>query len=66
VSVNKLMLDLVRSKEEKSEVLKHLDLSSVMDILKQYLMHRSVTKVAVLKWINHLFIEFHDQVIQKN
>lgn len=59
-AVNKNMLQLVSSKENK---LNNLDLNSVMDVLKQYLTHNSVhTKVAVLKWIHHLFTEFHNEM----
>ena len=59
------MLDLV-SDGDKSMNLKNIDLDSVMEVLKQYLVHSSVnTKVAVLKWIHHLFISHNiqDEVI---
>lgn len=43
--------------------LKNLDLDSVMEVLRQYLGHSSVhTKVAVLKWIHHLFTEIHEEM----
>lgn len=62
-AVNKNMLQLVSSKENKTNNLMNLDLDSVMDVLKQYLTHNSVhTKVAVLKWIHHLFTEFHNEM----
>ena len=55
------MLDLV-SDGDKSMNLKNIDLDSVMEVLKQYLVHSSVnTKVAVLKWIHHLFISHNIQ-----
>lgn len=61
LAVNKLMLDLV-SDGDKSKNLKNIDLDSVMEVLKQYLVHSSVnTKVAVLKWIHHLFISHNIQ-----
>lgn len=63
-AVNKTMLDLVSSKSDMSQVFKHLDLDSIMEVLRQYLAHSSVdTKVAVLKWIHHLFTEAKDKVI---
>uniref|UniRef100_A0A6B2EIP5 Protein VAC14 homolog n=1 Tax=Phlebotomus kandelakii TaxID=1109342 RepID=A0A6B2EIP5_9DIPT len=61
--VNKDLLDLVSSKEDKMNNLKNLDLDSVMEVLRQYLGHSSVhTKVAVLKWIHHLFTEIHEEM----
>lgn len=60
------MLELVSSKEEKAKVLEHLDLVSVMKVLRQYLdlAHSSVdTKVAVLNWIHHLFTQVESEVI---
>ncbi|XP_055679622.1 protein VAC14 homolog [Lutzomyia longipalpis] len=61
--VNKDLLDLVSSKEDKLNNLKNLDLDSVMEVLRQYLGHSSVhTKVAVLKWIHHLFTEIHEEM----
>lgn len=62
-AVNKTMLELVSSKSDMSQVFKHLDLDSIMEVLRQYLAHSSVdTKVAVLKWIHHLFTEAKDKV----
>lgn len=63
-AVNKTMLELVSAKNDMSEIFKHLDLDSIMEVLRQYLVHSSVdTKVAVLKWIHHLFTEAKDKVI---
>lgn len=40
-----------------------LDLDPVMEVLRQYMTHSSMkTKVAVLKWIHHLFTEIHDEM----
>lgn len=40
-----------------------LDLKSVVDVLTQYIMHNSVqTKVAVLKWIHHLYTQIPSKV----
>lgn len=61
--VNKNMLELVSSKADKSQVFSNLDLESVMEVLRQYLAQSSVeTKVAVLKWIHHLFTEAKDEM----
>lgn len=60
--VNIHLLELV-SGDEKQEILKNLDLDSVMEVLRQYLIHSSVpTKIAVLKWVHHLFTEVHDEM----
>lgn len=57
--VNKKLFELVSS----SDNAKDLDLNSVMEVLRQYLAHSSVnTKVAVLRWIHHLFTEIHDEM----
>lgn len=57
------MLELVSSKADKSQVFNNLDLESVMEVLRQYLSQSSVeTKVAVLKWIHHLFTEAKDEM----
>lgn len=38
-----------------------------MEVLRQYLKNSSVeTKVAVLKWIHHLFTEAKDEVSEKS
>lgn len=61
------MLELVSSKSDMSQIFKHLDLDSIMEVLRQYLAHSSVdTKVAVLKWIHHLFTEAKDKVIHRS
>ncbi|XP_062552175.1 protein VAC14 homolog [Armigeres subalbatus] len=61
-AVNIHLLELV-SGEEKQQHLKNLDLDSVMEVLRQYLIHSSVpTKIAVLKWVHHLFTEVHDEM----
>ncbi|KAF5301649.1 hypothetical protein FQA39_LY10696 [Lamprigera yunnana] len=45
---------------EKNE---QLDLSSVVDVLTQHIMHNSVqTKVAVLRWIHHLYIKLPNKM----
>lgn len=58
------MLELISSKEEKEKAFKYLDLDPVMKVLQQYLVHSSVdTKVAVLKWIHHLFTQAENEVL---
>lgn len=60
-AVNNSMFELISSKEEKA--FKYLDLDSVMKVLQQYLIQGSVdTKVAVLKWIHHLFTQAENEV----
>lgn len=63
-AVNKNMLELVSSKHSTSaKVFTNLNLDSIMEVLRQYLTNSSVeTKVAVLKWIHHLFTEAKDEV----
>lgn len=62
VFVNKLMLDLVSLKENKN-ALTSVDLESVMEVLKMYLVHSSVnTKVHTLSWIHHFFIEAESEM----
>lgn len=57
--MNKKLFELVSS----SDNAKDLELNSVMEVLRQYLAHSSVnTKVAVLRWIHHLFTEIHDEM----
>lgn len=57
------MLELISSQEEKERAFKYLDLDSVMKVLQQYLVQGSVdTRVAVLKWIHHLFTQAEDEV----
>jgi vacuole morphology and inheritance protein 14 len=51
------MFELISAKNNQ-EALKTLDLESVMEVLKMYLVHSSVnTKVNSLRWIHHLFIQ---------
>lgn len=61
--MNTNMFELISSKQEKENAFKYLDLDSVMKVLQQYLIQGSVdTKVAVLKWIHHLFTQAEDEV----
>lgn len=64
-AVNLNMLELVSAKERErrgSGGLAQLDLKSVVDVLRQYLDNSSIdTKLAVMKWINHLFTEARDE-----
>ncbi|XP_012231031.1 protein VAC14 homolog [Linepithema humile] len=60
---NKKQEDNTNSKKEKNDVKENysltesLDLASIVEVLTRYLLYVSVqTKVAVLKWIHHLFI----------
>ncbi|XP_030376213.1 protein VAC14 homolog isoform X2 [Scaptodrosophila lebanonensis] len=63
VSVNKSMMQLVSSKEHKTENTEKIDLRSIMEVLSRYLTHNSMhTKVAVLKWIHHLFLNFPNEM----
>jgi vacuole morphology and inheritance protein 14 len=60
--VNKAMLELVSSKENRNALV-NLDLESVMEVLKMYLVHSSVnTKVNALRWIHHLFSEAQNEM----
>lgn len=60
-AVNKAMLELVSHKDVST--LKNLDLESVVEVLKQYLVNSSVnTKVTSLRWIHHLFTEVQDEM----
>ncbi|CRL04170.1 CLUMA_CG017278, isoform A [Clunio marinus] len=61
--VNNIMLDLVSSNENRS-ALSSLDLESVMEVLKMYLVQSSATKVNALRWIHHLFSEVPDEMSQ--
>lgn len=62
-AVNNSMFELISSKEEKERAFKYLDLDSVMKVLQQYLNQGPVdTKVAVLKWIHHLFTQAENEV----
>ncbi|KAH8236575.1 hypothetical protein KR026_005984 [Drosophila bipectinata] len=65
VSVNNTMMLLVSTKELKTQTGDKIDLSSIMDVLSQYLTHNSMhTKIAVLKWIHHLFTNFPNEMSQ--
>lgn len=56
------MFELVSSKNNP-DALKMIDLESVMEVLKMYLVHSSVnTKVNSLRWIHHLFTECEDEM----
>lgn len=60
--VNKAMLDIISLKENKEE-LRNIDLESVMEVLKMYLVHSSVnTKVHTLSWIHHFFNEAEEEM----
>lgn len=57
------MMQLVSSKELKTQNVAKIDLRSIMEVLSQYLTHNSMhTKIAVLKWIHHLFTNFPDEM----
>ncbi|KAH8347408.1 hypothetical protein KR059_010547 [Drosophila kikkawai] len=63
VSVNNSMMLLVSTKELKTQTVAKIDLRSIMDVLSQYLTHNSMhTKIAVLKWIHHLFTNFPNEM----
>lgn len=59
------MLELVSAKERQrrgSGGLDQLDLKSVVDVLRRNLNNSSIdTKVAVMKWIHHLFTEAREE-----
>lgn len=60
ISVNSSMLELATNKPEN---LRLINLNAVMNVLTQYLVNSSVhTKIAVLKWIHHLFMEIHEEM----
>ncbi|KAG5684400.1 hypothetical protein PVAND_013635 [Polypedilum vanderplanki] len=62
ILVNKLMLDLISSKENVN-VIENVDLESVMQVLKMHLVHSSVNKkVHTLSWIHHFFIEAESEM----
>lgn len=48
------------------DAFKYLELDSIMKVLEEYLIHSSAnsvdTKVAVLKWIHHLFTQAENEV----
>lgn len=63
MAVNNSMMQLVSSKELKTQNVAKIDLRSIMEVLSQYLTHNSMhTKIAVLKWIHHLFTNFPDEM----
>lgn len=56
-------MQLVSSKELKTQNVANIDLRSIMEVLSQYLAHNSMhTKIAVLKWIHHLFLNFPNEM----
>lgn len=57
------MLELISAQDKKEKAFRYLDLDSVMKVLQQYLVQSSVeTKVAVLKWIHHLFKQAENEM----
>lgn len=61
------MFELISAQNGKEKAFQHLDLDSVMKVLEQYLAQSSVeTKVAVLKWIHHLFTQAKNEVRRFN
>jgi vacuole morphology and inheritance protein 14 len=59
--VNIGMLELMSSKN--SNAMANVDLESVMEVLRMYLVHNSVnTKVNALRWIHHLFSEVEKEM----
>lgn len=61
ILVNGQMLTLVSQKENQD-----LDFESIMDVLKMYLVHSSVsTKVHTLSWIHHLFAEAENEMSEQ-
>ncbi|XP_055618469.1 protein VAC14 homolog [Toxorhynchites rutilus septentrionalis] len=62
-AVNDHLLVLVSARNDRQKNLQYLDLDSVMQVLRQYLIHSSVpTKIATLRWVHHLFTEVHDEM----
>lgn len=62
-AVDKNMIELISSKDQKEVAFQYLELDSVMKVLEQYLVQGSVdTRVAVLKWIHHLFTQAENEV----
>lgn len=49
------------------DAFKYLELDSIMKVLQEYLIHSAAnsvdTKVAVLKWIHHLFTQAENEVV---
>lgn len=67
--INKTEKDNIHSTKEKNDttqnysLAENLDLPSVVEVLTKHLLYLSVqTKVAVLKWIHHLFINIPHQM----
>lgn len=57
------MFELISSKDGKENAFEYLELDSVMKVLQEYMIHSSVdTKVAVLKWIHHLFKQAENEM----
>lgn len=64
--MNFALMQLIQKEQQQTEVDGELDLKSVVDVLTQYIMHNSVqTKVAVLKWIHHLYTQIPSKVCLK-
>lgn len=62
-AVDEHMLELISKKNEKEKAFEYLDLESVMKVLQQYLVQGPVdTRVAVLRWIHHLFTQAEKEV----
>lgn len=62
-AVNFALMQLIQKEQTDEEYEEQLDLKSVVDVLTQYIMHNSVqTKVAVLKWIHHLYTQIPSKV----
>ncbi|XP_001861850.2 protein VAC14 homolog [Culex quinquefasciatus] len=67
IAINANLLELVSTSENKEKNLNAMELDSVMEVLRQYLIHSSVpTKIAALKWVHHLFTEVHDEMSRKH
>lgn len=61
--VNQGMMELVSSKKNREALATSLDLESVMEVLKMYMVNNSVnTKVNALKWIHTLFSEAESEM----
>lgn len=62
-AVNMNLFELTSSRD----AFKYLELDSIMKVLQEYLIHSSSdsvdTKVAVLKWIHHLFTQAENEVL---
>ncbi|XP_001605954.1 protein VAC14 homolog [Nasonia vitripennis] len=63
--VNNSLLKLLISKDEETSAADNLDLASIIEVLTKHLMLQQIpvqTKVAVLKWIYHLFTNLPDKM----